>query len=70
MKRLLKVTGNFGAKREMKIQAIHCKGAIFRGRHCLKKHRRLFYPRENHKHKNKIFGILHYITKINISINK
>lgn len=28
------------------------------------------YPKGNHRHKNKIFGILQYFTKINISINK
>lgn len=32
--------------------------------------RRLFCPRGSHTHKNKIFHILHYITKINILINK
>lgn len=32
--------------------------------------RRLFYSRGSHTHKNKIFNILHYITKINRLINK
>lgn len=70
MARLPKITGSSVVKREdtntdQILLRIHTLGKTL-----LEKHRRLFNPRRKPKHKNKIFGILHYITKINISINK
>lgn len=66
----LKVPGNFDAKRQTKIQAINCKGTILGGRYCLKSPEDYFIQEGITNMKNKIFGILHYITKINISVNK
>lgn len=57
-------------KRQMKIQAVNCKGAVLRGRYYLKSTEDYFIQEGITNIKNKIFGILHYITKINISINK
>lgn len=70
----LKIRGQFDAKQNKKNRdghrGVNSKQATLLEKVCYELQGKLFYSRGNHTHKNKIFNILHYITKINILINK